>query len=94
MKFFVANSALEGADWKVISFVLGSKCSRNFCKKSMPKMFSLDSSAIFTVCVHFLFLIKMSVLHSFKFFSFVLPNAVSKALMFMQVTADPVSIFQ
>ena len=55
VKFLVANKALDGADWNVISLVLGSKCSRNFCRKSMPKMFSLDSSAICTVCVHFLF---------------------------------------
>ncbi len=94
VKFLVANKALDGADWNVISLVLGLKCSRNFCRKSMPKMFSLDSLAICTVCVHFLFFIKMSVLKSFWFFSFVLPTAVLNALMFIQVTADPVSIFQ
>ena len=42
VKFLVANSALEGAVWKVNSFVLGSTRSQNFCKKSMPKIFSLN----------------------------------------------------
>ncbi len=50
VKVFVANSALEGADWNVTSLVLGSTCSQNFCKKSMPEMFLLESWAICTVC--------------------------------------------
>ena len=80
MKFLVANSAVEGAVWKVNSPVLGSIRSRNFCRKSMPKTFSLNSSASCTVWVHFLFFIKMSVLNPFVL-SIVLPNAVSNALM-------------
>ena len=58
VKFLVANSAVEGVVWKVNSPVLGSTRSRNFCRKSMPKIFSLNSSAICTVCVHFLFFYK------------------------------------
>ncbi len=94
VRFFVANNAEDCFGRNVTFPVLGFKCSRNFCRKSMPRIFSLDLSAIWTVCVHFLFFTKMSVLNSFCLSFFVLPNAASKALMFIQVTADPVSIFQ
>ncbi len=46
-----------------------------------------------TVCVHFLLFIKMSLLH-FPLSLAVLPKAVSNELVFMQVTADPVSMIQ
>jgi len=45
------------------------------------------------VWVHFLFFIKMSILQFSLILKFFL-KAISKELMFMQVTADPVSIIQ
>ncbi len=56
-------------------------------------MFSLNSSMIITVRVHFLLLMNMSIFYLSLIFK-VFPKAVLNELMFMQVTADPVSITQ
>jgi hypothetical protein len=93
VKDFTANIAFHRVWRKLSCWVFRLKCSLCFCIKSTPNMFSLNSSMIITVRVHFLLLMNMSIFYLSLIFK-VFPKAVSNELMFMQVTADPVSITQ
>ncbi len=46
--------AVEGVR-KRVCWVFWSKCNQCFCRKSMPRIFSLNSSVINMLCVHFFF---------------------------------------